>query len=224
MQGDGVFYGNIIYNNGLAGSFDAGDLAIGNGEYQSSVISFYNNTFFNTTNAASNNKYSIFIDVYAEPNVITGTPTFNFKNNIVYTSNFTPVKDRRNWLTHSNNLIYRNQGASYEHSYNGTSYDRASVLTWEPSAQNTYPFFVGGALPTGFTGNYGINMKPNTDYFSIVSGNAIDNGATLVSPYDGCINRSGLVLSRPQGTAYDIGAYEYKNLLVAPTPRVTTTP
>ena len=54
-------------------------------------------------------------------------------------------------------------------------------------------------------------MVPNTNYFSITSGNALNKGATLGSPYNGCINVAGLAtpITRPQGAAYDIGAYEY---------------
>jgi hypothetical protein len=83
--------------------------------------------------------------------------------------------------------------------------------TWETTAQITNPNFAGGTLPTGFTGTYGTNMVPNTNYFAITSGDAINNGATLGSPYNGCINGAGLAtpITRPQGAAYDIGAYEY---------------
>jgi hypothetical protein len=87
---------------------------------------------------------------------------------------------------------------------------------WETTAQITNPNFTGGTLPTGFTGTYGINMVPNTNYFSIISGDALNNGATLGSPYNGSINRAGLAtpFTRPQGAAYDIGAYEYTPLSV----------
>lgn len=89
---------------------------------------------------------------------------------------------------------------------------------WEPTAQITDPSFVGGTLPSGFTGTFGIDMVPNTHYFAIQSGNALNNGAILGSPYDGCINGAGLAtpVIRPKN-AYDIGAYQsYTEQLSAP--------
>ena len=82
---------------------------------------------------------------------------------------------------------------------------------WEPTAVISVPAFKGGVFPTGFIGSHGIDIVPNTNYFAITSGDAIDNGVTLGSPYDGCINWAGLStpITRPQGVGYDIGAYEY---------------
>jgi hypothetical protein len=91
------------------------------------------------------------------------------------------------------------------------NYTLSTVPTWEATAKNTNPSFAGGTPPTGFTGTYGTDMVPNTNYFAITSGDAINNGATLGSPYNGCINGAGLgtPITRPQGARYDIGAYEY---------------
>jgi hypothetical protein len=82
------------------------------------------------------------------------------------------------------------------------------VLLWAGSVLDYTA--TGGTLPTGFTGTYGTNMMPNTNYFSISSGDALNNGATLGSPYDGNINTSGRANPnlRPEGK-YDIGAYEF---------------
>jgi hypothetical protein len=103
----------------------------------------------------------------------------------------------------------------------------ASALqsTWESTAQITNPLFTGGTLPTGFIGIYGTNMLPNTNYFSIISGAALDNGVTLGSPYNGSINGAGLAspITRPQGAAYDIGAYEYQGTVVDTTPPTVPT-
>jgi Right handed beta helix region len=214
---DGVFYGNIIMNSGSSAGGVGWSLDISversyrnisdPGNYGSSTFSFYNNTIFNTTNAAAG-KGGVMVAQFA---ALGGTPTINFKNNIVYTSAFTPVRDIRNLLTHSNNLIFRTDNAANEHVNDGTSRNRAGVKTWEASAQNTDPTFTGGTLPTGFTGTYGNNLVPNTNYFVITSGDALNNGATLGSPYNGSINGAGRAtpITRPQGAAYDIGAYEY---------------
>jgi hypothetical protein len=53
-------------------------------------------------------------------------------------------------------------------------------------------------------------MLPNTNYFATTTGPTIDTGATLGSPYNLSINSAGLAspFLRPQGGAYDIGAYE----------------
>ncbi len=60
--------------------------------------------------------------------------------------------------------------------------------------------------PTGFMGTYGVDLRPNTDGLSLNAGSsAIDGGATLASAYNGSINS----VSRPQGSAWDVGAYEF---------------
>lgn len=66
-------------------------------------------------------------------------------------------------------------------------------------------------LPTGFVGTYGINMEPNKDGLSIVSGIAIDGGKDLGSSFAGAINISGTskgVTRSSEGKGWDIGAYE----------------
>lgn len=119
------------------------------------------------------------------------------------------IWDGGNFLDHSNNLIFRTN-AKDSYVYDGTnSYTGTNVELWEPTVQNTDPLFTGGVLPTGFIAASGGGMIPNTDFFNISSGNAINNGVTLGVPYDGCVNWTGSeeVACRPAG-AYDIGAYE----------------
>jgi hypothetical protein len=209
MASDGVFYGNLIFNNGKPWQpYNYGaDILIGEGNYNNTVFSFYNNTIYNTTNSAQV-KYCVQV---AEWGPMTGSPTINFKNNIVYTSNFTPIRDKHGYLTHANNLVYRSSGAANEYVYSGgTSYNKAGVLTWDPTSQNADPLFTGGTLPNGFTGTYGQNMIPNTDYFTMTSGPAIGHGANLGTQYDGSINEAGLAnpVTRPQQGPWNIGAYQ----------------
>jgi hypothetical protein len=208
ITGSGNFYGNIIYDNGKPWehNYAAEILISGRNDYSTSVFNFNNNTIYSTASTAKN-KCGIAVTP-GEP--IKGAPKFIFKNNIIYTGNYQPFADPFNVSTHSNNLIYRASGALDVHVSNGTNYNRAGVLKWEPSAINTNPNFVGGNLPTGFSGTYGIDLAPNTNFFAIKSEAALIGGASLGSPYDGCINGAGLAkpIMRPIGEAYSIGAYE----------------
>ena len=227
----GAFYSNLIYNNGkgIGGNIDGADFCISGMAgytYPDNVFNIYNNTFYSIDKPLSNYAFMIGVGVGGvDPTGIT----VNFRNNIVYYnttqtgSNRYPIWDRYNRMTHSNNLVYRSSSANDIHILVGTEteYNRAGVLTWEATAKNTVPLFTGGTLPTGFSGTYGSNMVPNTDYFSIASGDALNNGAALGSPYNGSINGAGRAapITRPQGVAYDIGAYEYINTIRPSPPR-----
>ncbi|MGR9109125.1 MAG: choice-of-anchor Q domain-containing protein, partial [Gammaproteobacteria bacterium] len=60
--------------------------------------------------------------------------------------------------------------------------------------------------PTGFVGQFGVDLRPNSDGLSLASGSSgIDAGVSLAGAYNGSINS----LSRPQGNSWDIGAYEF---------------
>lgn len=210
----GSIYSNIIMDSTM------NDIASGGGDYHSTALNFYNNTIYTTVFRANG---AVNIDGGSTP--MTGTPTFNFKNNAIYTTQrpcYTECwndddDDHTLQTTHTNNLYYRSSGSNdahviaYKYGTRETTYDRSGVTTWEATAQNTNPNFTGGSLPTGFTGNYGIDMVPNTNYFFITKGNALNNGANLGSPYNSCINGAGLEtpITRSQSGAWDIGAYEY---------------
>ena len=188
-------YGNLFYGNGTSGTYASQDLRLPG----SSNINIYNNTIYNVNTPAD-----------GAVRIAAGGGAVNFRNNIVYTTNSPGVYDSGGYLTHSNNLVYRPSGnAVYD---NGSSYTSANITTWDSTAIGTDPAFTGGTLPTGFTGTYGINMVPNTTYFALGSASpAINAGTTLGSPFNGSINGAGLAtpLLRPQGSEYDIGAYEY---------------
>jgi len=185
-------YGNIFYNNGVTAGYE--DIRLpGN-----STINIYNNTIYNTRELSHGAIYA------------SGSGgTINLRNNAIYTTQAYGIYDSGGYLTHSDNLVYRASGnAVYDVD---TSYTSAQVATWDNTAIGTDPAFTGGTLPTGFSGTYGSNMVPNTDYFQLtVDSPAKDTGATLAS-YTGAINGAGLTtpIVRPLGAAFDIGAYEY---------------
>lgn len=193
IGGDASIYGNILVDSGITLTGD---------NYNSVSIRFYNNTIYNPTIVM----YGLYVNSGS-----SNTSGIEFKNNIIVTgSQIWPIKDLDGVLvTHSNNLL--KSGRSEIVSTTSHTYTLSDIETWEPTVKKTDPAFIAGTLPTGFTGTYGTNMVPNTNYFSITSGDALNNGATLGSPYNGCINGAGLAtpITRPQGAAYDIGAYEY---------------
>lgn len=208
----GDFYGNIFYNNCSNTGGYCGEVYIaGYQDHKSSIYNFYNNTFYSTANTGHPYAMAVGNQGAGAPK---GNPTIRFKNNIVYMGNYADslnkaIWDGGNFLDHSNNLIFRTN-AKDSYVYDGTnSYTGTNVELWEPTVQNTDPLFTGGVLPTGFIAASGGGMIPNTDFFNISSGNAINNGVTLGVPYDGCVNWTGSeeVACRPAG-AYDIGAYE----------------
>jgi hypothetical protein len=194
-------YGNVIYGNGTNG------ISMG-GLFNTSTINIYNNTVYSSSTAG----YALLLYNVSG----TGTP-FNIKNNIFVADNFYLMKFNtvadEALVSHSNNLLYRITGSTNQwYIINDVAFTAANVKdTWDDTSQNTAPAFSGGTLPTGFSGTYGSNMVPNTDYFQLtVDSPAKDAGATLAS-YTGAINGAGLAtpIVRPLGAAYDIGAYEY---------------
>ncbi|MFA5961154.1 MAG: right-handed parallel beta-helix repeat-containing protein [Parcubacteria group bacterium] len=210
----GAFYGNLLYENGQPSigdcaefsviSSNATDDAFGAG----TVFDIYNNTFYSLTKACTNSARLVNLGLWAN---LEGAEV-NFKNNILYAGNFTELFiDGAPVVNHSNNLFYSTTLGRTLVKTETTDYTSTAVNTWEPTAQNTDPQFNGGTLPTGFTGIYGTDMLPNTNYFATTSGPTINNGATLGSPYDGNINTAGTdnPIARLAG-AYDIGAYEYQ--------------
>ena len=212
-------YGNLFVDNGYNANSpaDAAELKLDLGDADS-VFNVYNNTFYTATNPNRNQSGMILLGLGDLSD--TGA-TINFNNNIVYANisssdaTFRTIWDRWGALagTHSNNLIYRSSGASdlLVFDKNTSSYNRSTLTNWEATAKNTNPAFSGGTLPTGFSGTYGSNMVPNTDYFQLtVDSPAKDTGATLEG-YTGSINGAGLTtpIVRPLGAAFDIGAYEY---------------
>jgi len=205
---DASIYGNIFINNGTSEDDYGYDIKLTN-DTSTSTINIYNNTIYNTTNT-NPFQATVAINPYSGGEA-RANYVINFKNNIIYTSSsFKPIYDRFGELVTSNNLIYRVGGSTLV-SVGATNYTSADLDDWDANAQTADPAFTGGTLPTGFSGTYGSNMVPNTDYFQLtVDSPAKDTGATLEG-YTGSINGAGLTtpIVRPLGAAFDIGAYEY---------------
>jgi hypothetical protein len=179
-------YGNIILQNesggGLSFSGNSGTLA----------AKIYNNTFFNS-----------FVDI-GNP---SSTGTIEFKNNLVYELDDTPLTDAGQKITsHSDNLFYRSGGGTLVSS-GGTSYSAANLTSgYEATALGGDPLFKNVAsLPTGFTGTYGSTLAPNADGLSLQTNSpAIGTGADLTALFNGSINS----VARPSGSGWDMGAYQ----------------
>ena len=147
---------------------------------------------------------------------LRNTNAFRIYNNTFYNA---PVEVNTPNATYSlfefkNNIVYNTDGRT---PITGSSYFTAASnnLTTNPSFKNT------SNLPTGFAGTYGSDLAPNADGLSLQSSSAaINAGTALGSPYNGSINS----LSRPYGSAWDIGAYEYNGGAPPPTPTPTPTP
>jgi hypothetical protein len=197
-------YGNVIYGNTWA--------LYTSGAWTNGTFKIYNNSIYQTG----------FIAAYL--NATAGS--WSFRNNVIKTDALPLIKfstaTAMNNFTPSNNIIYYSgAGTSDWMEINSpvTYYTKADVAAWNTNGYTTNPNFTGGTLPTGFTGTYQTDLRPNTDYFSIASGNAIGNGATLGYPYNGCINQAGYLYPglRPAGS-YDIGAYQNPSALLSTVP------
>jgi hypothetical protein len=196
-------YGNLIYNNnskGISVGWTAGDV----------TAKILNNTVYSTVN------YPVVIRLN------TGC-SLEFKNNIIMTSAATLIYfmdvGTEALISHSNNLLYSSNinTSQWILKEDSTYYNKTQISTWDSTTKATDPTFTGGSLPTGFSGTYGTDMVPNTNYFAISTGDALNNGAVLGSPYNGSINGAGLTVPLKRGVQYDIGAYEYSYINAAVT-------
>ncbi len=204
---DADVYGNLFVDNGNSGHGEGMAVFFTNQNHYSSVFKFYNNTFYSIDNQSSS-RYCFIIGSGAG-----GTPTIEFKNNIVYSDDHIPVEDRKGWLTHSNNCIYRTSGpGDTVVNDNGTTYTRSTLTNWEATVQNAEPVFINRSnLPTNLT----ISTGPNNNGLNIQAGSpAKENAANLGNPYMGSIN----LVNRPSGGGWDIGAYEKSDIASAPSP------
>jgi hypothetical protein len=181
-------YGNLVYNSVTNGGF-----VISTDLKDTINLVVDNNTFYNAPVIIDNNGATF--------------NTFEFKNNIIYYSGGTPLTDAGPYIkSHGNNLFYRTGGGNLVLS-GSNNYSAANLAGYESSASAADPLFINASnLPTGFTGTYGSDLKPNAGGLALQPNSpAKDAGAALLSAYSGSINSQ----SRPAGSGWDIGAYEF---------------
>jgi hypothetical protein len=192
-------YGNLLFENNDMGSGGTGIYLESN--LSNTIAYIYNNTIFNNANG------EIWIN---DSNV-----SAEIKNNILSSlSGKIPLVAMSETISaHNNNLYYRSSGTIV--SYGGSSYNASSLSNFEPSAYSSKPGFKNSSdPPLGFIGTYGIDLQPESDGLSIVSGKALNNGANLGGdPFNGAINLSGISGNANRfdfgEPGWDIGAYEY---------------
>lgn len=192
-------YGNIILQNEQMGGISF------SGNSGTITARIYNNTFYNS-----------FVDV-GNP---TSTGTIEFRNNIICELDDVPLTDLGQDITaHSNNLFFRSGGGTLVRS--GANNYTASNLGsgYEATASSGDPLFKNPSnVPTGFTGTYGVDMRPNNDGLSLQqSSPGVNSGLSLTGGYNGSINS----ISRPAGAGWDIGAYELGSTVSQPPPAPT---
>jgi len=194
ISSNNIIYNNLIYNNCQGPSQCSEVIQQGTATSTPDSNKFYNNTIYSSKTGYSETVY-----------LKKGTNTV-FTNNIIMKAAGTGIplyvgtSLDINTLTFWNNCLYG--GGSYFLYYGGSSRTLAWVNdTWAADAQGNI-----SENPV-LDGNYKLtNTTPQG------SGHVRDGGQSLLSKFT--IDKDGI--SRPQGAAWDMGAYEYVE--VAPPP------
>jgi hypothetical protein len=176
-----------IYNNFIYGN-TRGAVYIGS-KMTGSTVNIYNNTIYHTGTSS-------FYAAFRVYNVTATGQWITLRNNILYATQGYAMKYEttadEGYVTHSNNLIFREDQSTNWFQINNTNYHESAVLTWDATTQNTNPLF----------------NKVSADDYGITDGSdAIDNGADL-SPY---FTTDYYGNPRPDGSGFDIGAHEYQD-------------
>ena len=139
--------------------------------------------------------------------------SFTFKNNIYYNSSFELDSGYAGSITCDYNDYYSpSNGVIIE--WLGTSYTAAQFATFKSSRNQEAHGITSNPLLTS------VITTPSTAHDLRPTGSSptINTGSTLGSPYDNGLTMNDIksswplsvtTVSRPQGSAWDIGAYEY---------------
>ncbi len=213
----GTIVTSDIYGNIIAGMNRSG-ISFESMNWFSGTVNIYNNTFYNNGQFVSSfggeiliwDQNSMNIDI--ANNILVHLPKSGSSTTCLYVHS-----GYRGSLTHRNNVYWHTSGGSATAVYNkGTTYTVAFVKNFEPSAQNTDALFTDVTqAPSSVSSTIGPNRN---GFLPQSSSPAIDRGVALGSTYAKGIN----LAVRPQGTDWDIGAYEYST--GTPTPAMPAVP
>lgn len=205
-------YGNIIVGCNRSGiSFESQNWFTG-------TVNIFNNTFYNNGQFVSSFGGEILIwdqnslNINMVNNILVHLPKSGSSATCLYVHS-----GYSGSLTHRNNVYWHTSGGSALAAYvKGTTYTVSSIKNYEPTAQNADPLFTdAGQIPTAVSSATG----PDRNGFALpLSSLGVDRGAALGSVYAKSIN----LVTRPQGAAWDIGAYEYGS--ATPVPQVPAAP
>ena len=182
---------NIIVNTGGgSSSWQYGILVRSlNGDYDFRNVKIRNNTIYGLTEANSKGIYVNEDDSAASMTGIT------VENNIVADVNGIEFHATTGTIgTHDYNNFYDSSGGDIVN-YDGLIYTAANITDFEQNSISQYPIFVNISAPYA------------AENFKLQSASpAINAGTTLTGFSDDYLGTT-----RPQGSAWDIGAYEYEN-------------
>ncbi len=180
---DIYIYNNIGYNlNKLGNQSAVGNLGVGSSAPGNTYV--YNNTFYDcgsTTGGSGNGSNTNTYFIFQQSFTVAGSNTYS-KNNIYYSINGEPLM----WFTGAGNFY-----SDHDDFFGNTMPSASGFVVTNLIVSD--PQFVSLSTP---------------DFHLQSTSPAINAGTSDVSPV---LNYDYDLISRPQNSAYDIGAYEYHN-------------
>lgn len=220
-QQDADIYGNIFENSYDPGTNGwQGILVYSGGPYPNHTLNIYNNVFANIGNTNDNtwSGMALWATGVAGDNVKT-------KNNIFYNSKISLDGTLTGW------------DVDYNRYYNSSGYENGKIIEWQGNDYTSLSTFHTAHSTYETNGHQGDPQLANLaytfttahDFRPAIGSPVIDAGYTTGSPYaagistatagsnwpyyagSGNLGVGVTTISRPQGSAWDIGAYEYQS-------------